>query len=176
MPISNELLNVIFAGLTMVLMIIGIVGTIFPRVPGLSLIWSSVVIFSIATRFSLITIEILIIITALIALEVLLDFASSLHGTHRFEINFWGVIGALAGVFIASAFRSVPLLILLPLSGVIVGQLMTGHDSAYRMETPGYTLIGYVGGTIIKLVIGLGIVGLFIARVMSQAVSLGVTF
>ena len=163
---DQETITLIFAALTVLLMSIGVVGSIFPRLPGLPLLWASIVIFALATRFDIVDINFLLLVTMLVALEVLLDFAGSLRGTHKVQMNFWGVVGAVAGVFIATGFRNIALFIILPLSGVIIGQLITGHDALYKVQMKNYTMIGYVGGTLIKAIIGVGIIALFFLRIM----------
>lgn len=157
-----EWFNLILVFVTALLMVIGFLGTIFPTFPGLPLLWSVVVIYGIATQFKEIDTNFLILTTLLIVLVLLLDLIASVRGTRKLQASFWGVAGALAGGVIGAGFNSLPVLVILPIVGAVIGELVSGRDAIYKIETENFHLVGFVGGTIVKVAVGVTIIGLFL--------------
>ncbi|MDP3964325.1 MAG: DUF456 family protein [bacterium] len=161
-----ETVNSLLVVVTALLMVIGFLGTIFPSLPGLPLLWSVVVIYGITTEFEKIDANFLILTTLLIILVFLLDLIASLRGTRKLEISFWGVAGALAGGIIGAGFNTPAVLVILPIVGAVIGELVSGRDAIYKIETENYHLVGFVGGTIVKVAVGIMIIGLFLWKTL----------
>lgn len=161
-----ETINLVLVIVTALLMVIGFLGTIFPHLPGLPLLWSVVVIYGITTQFEKIDTNFLILTTLLIILVFLLDLIASVRGTKKLEASFWGVFGALAGGIIGAGFNNLAVLVILPIVGAVIGELISGRDAVYKIETENYHLVGFVGGTIVKVSVGITIIGLFLWKVL----------
>ena len=162
----SESLQLVLIALTALLMVIGFLGTIFPSLPGLPLLWTVVVLYGLTTQFKTIDINFLILTTLLIVLVILLDVIASVRGTKKLEISAWGVFGAIAGGMIGSSFHSLPVLVILPIIGAVIGELISGRDAVYRIETSSYHVVGFVGGTIVKAGVAITIIGLFLSKVL----------
>lgn len=162
----TEILHLVLIALTALLMVIGFLGTIFPSLPGLPLLWTVVVLYGLTTQFQKIDISFLILTTLMIVLVILLDIIASVRGTKKLEISAWGVFGAIAGGVVGSGFHSLPILIILPIVGAVIGELISGRDAVYKVETSGYHLVGFVGGTIVKAGVAITIIGLFLSKVL----------
>ena len=147
-------------------MVIGFLGTIFPSLPGLPLLWTVVVLYGLTTQFKTIDINFLILTTLLVVLVIFLDIIASVRGTKKLEISAWGVLGAIAGGVIGSGFHSLPVLVILPIVGAVIGEGISGRDAVYRIETSNYHLVGFVGGTIVKAGVAVTIIGLFLSKVL----------
>ncbi|MDD5341876.1 MAG: DUF456 domain-containing protein [Patescibacteria group bacterium] len=161
-----EILNFLLVVITALLMVVGFLGTIFPSMPGLPLLWSVVVIYALVTDFQKININFLIFTTSLVVLVFFLDFIASIRGTRKLEASFWGVGGALAGGVVGAGFNSLPVLVILPVVGAVIGELISGRDAIYKIETEEYHLVGFVGGTIVKVAVGVTLIGLFLYKVL----------
>ncbi len=161
-----ESINLILIIVTALLMVIGFLGTIFPHLPGLPLLWSVVVIYGITTQFEKIDANFLILATLLVMLVFLLDLIASIRGTKKLEASFWGVGGALAGGIIGAGFNSLAILVILPIVGAVIGELVSGRDAIYKIETENYHLVGFVGGTIVKVAVGITLIGLFLWKTL----------
>jgi uncharacterized protein len=146
------------------LVLVGFVGIFFPVVPSIPLIWFGILLYGLATNFAVVDGQFLLLISVLGLVVVLLDLIAYLWGGKPFSANFWGVSGAVVGGLVGSFFGLFYGLVVGPVFGAIIGQLLFGRDALFAIETKRYIIIGYVGGTIIKIAVGVAMVGLFIWR------------
>lgn len=148
-----------------VIMVAGLVGVVLPFLPGIPLIWFGVFLSAVFTRFTVVDLPFLALMGVLVLISFLLEYWSSRWGTKEFRITPYGVFGAVLGSFLGLFFGLLPALTVGPLLGTAIGEMLTGKESIYTIETDSFKIIGYVGSTIVKGAIGIIIIGLWLAKV-----------
>lgn len=148
-----------------VVMAAGLVGIVLPFLPGIPLIWFGVFLSAVFTSFTVVDIPFLALMGVLVLITFLLEYWSSRWGTKAFRVTPYGVFGAVIGSFVGMFFGLLPALTVGPLLGTALGEMLTGKESIYMIETDSFKIIGYVGSTIVKTTIGIIIIGLWLAKV-----------
>lgn len=131
-------------------MLIGIIGCIVPGLPGTPIsyigLWiaqaTDTVDFS--WQFMLIWGIVVIVIT-------LLDYVVPAWGTKRYGGSKWGVWGSTIGVFVGLFFGAAGV-ILGPLVGAILGELVSGKQLNDALKAGWGSFIGILFSTVIKLI------------------------
>lgn len=148
-----------------VIMVAGLVGIVLPFLPGIPLVWFGVFLSAVFTNFTVVDIPFLALMGVLVLITFLLEYWSSHWGTKEFRITPYGIFGAVLGSFVGLFFGLLPALTIGPLLGTALGEMLTGKESIYTIETDSFKIIGYVGSTIVKTTIGVIIIGLWLAKV-----------
>lgn len=138
-----------------ILMFVGIIGCLLPALPGPPLNYIGLLLLQFqeeppfTARFMWIWLVITLIVLAL-------DYLVPVYGTKRFggsKYGIWGtVIGVVLGIFIFPPFG----IIIMPLLGALIGEFMTGKRSKMAMKAAMGSFIGFLAGTLIKLVASVG--------------------
>lgn len=150
-----------------VVMAIGLIGTILPVLPGTTIILAAAIVHR------------LIVgpekgmgwwgLGGLIALALVsygIEFASSYFGAKYFGATRWGVVGAVVGG-IVGIFTGFVTLLVLPILGAILGELIAGKRLINAGKAGWGTLLGSLAGMIGKLAIGLAMVSWWLLAVPS---------
>jgi uncharacterized protein len=89
-----------------------------------------------------------------------------LFGARRSGSSILGIWGAFAGAIIGMIFSSLAGLIIGTFTGAIAGELMTGRPPAQALKSGTGTVIGFLAGSLFKIVVGLIMIGTFIWQVV----------
>jgi len=148
--------------IAIVLMALGLIGTLLPVIPGPTVILAAAILHQImlGTGKSLGWWN----IAALVLLTLLsygLEFAAGYFGAKRFGATKWGAFGAVIGA-IAGLFFPFPGLIAGPILGAIAGELVAGERLVSAGRAGWGTLLGNLVGMLGKLTIGLVMVSWFL--------------
>jgi uncharacterized protein len=159
--ITNHM-DLIYWLLAIVLMAVGLIGTVLPVVPGTVIILAAALIHQImlGTEKSLgwWNIAALVLLTLL---SYAVEFAGSYFGAKRFGATKWGAFGAMLGA-IVGLFFPLPGLIIGPIVGAVVGELLAGKRLVSAGRAGWGTLLGNLAGMLGKLTIGLVMVSWFL--------------
>lgn len=147
------------------LIIIGLIGSVFPVVPGIILTWFGVLLYAILTRFSVIGLDFVLLAGGLVALSGLVDYRESHSRIKKFRVTGIAIICAMIGAFVGSVFGVFPGLTVGAMLGSLIGELATGHDVPYFMETSRAQYIGFLGATIVRFSFAAIIAATFVKRV-----------
>lgn len=168
------LLEAILFGLAVAFMLIGIVGVIIPILPGILLVWLTVLAYAIIEGFNSIDWITFAVITLIAVVTGTADIWMSLFGAKKGGASglsmFYGFIGSLVGFFVLGAVA--PLVgslfggILGYSAGVLLGQYQRLRDwnLAFRASLGG--LAGWGIANVIQLGGSLMILVLFIWQVL----------
>jgi uncharacterized protein len=151
--------------MVLLLMAVGLVGSILPVFPGTTLILAAAILHRMmlgpAKSIGWWSIAVLV---ALTLASYAFDFAGSWYGARRFGATRWGVAGAVAGAIIG-LFFGVPGLLLGPIIGTFAGEIVGGQRLIAAGRAGWGALLGNLAGTLAKLLIALAMVGWFLAAV-----------
>ena len=148
--------------IAIVLMAVGLVGTLLPVVPGAIIILVAALLHQVmlGSEKSLGWWN----ITALALLTLLsyaLEFGAGYFGAKRFGATKWGAFGAMVGA-IAGLFFSLPGLVIGPIVGAFAGELLAGKRLVSAGRAGWGTLLGNLAGILAKLTIALLMVSWFL--------------
>jgi uncharacterized protein YqgC (DUF456 family) len=142
------------------LMVVGLVGTIVPSLPGIPLIFGGIWLIAAVDRYHHLGLWWLLSIAVVGAIGLTLDLLAGAMGAKRAGASKQAVWGALVGTVIG-LFFGLPGLLLGPFVGAALGELAAGN-SILRSTNVGISAwFGIIFGTIIKLVSSLIMVTLF---------------
>ena len=143
-----DLLLIIISG---VLIILGIIGSFMPILPGPLTSWFGLFILnlisSIEIENTLLTITFIIAVTIFI-----LDSLIPIYGSKYFGATKYGIIGASIGLVIG-ILTPIPFGILIgPIMGALIGELLFNKDLKKSIKSSIGVLIGFVASSFIKFV------------------------
>jgi uncharacterized protein len=116
---------------TLIAMFVGLVGSVLPALPGVTLIFISAIVYAFSTGFEVVGGLVLALIGLFAVLALVADFVGTSYGARRFGASNWGtaggaiggIVGALAGLLflgIGSLFG----LIIGSVAGVFLGEYL----------------------------------------------------
>jgi uncharacterized protein YqgC (DUF456 family) len=154
--------------LTLLVMLIGFLGSIVPGMPGPPLVLIAAIGHRLWFGQKSASGLVLVCLVVLTIGSVALDTWASLYGAKRFGASWRGVLGALIGG-IVGIFFSLPGIIIGPFLGAMVFELIGGYkiDKASRAGL-GATL-GLFAGVIGKCIICVGMIGVFTVDVILRS-------
>lgn len=141
---------------SIILLIIGLLGTISPVLPGLLLSLCGLLIYKFGTDANLPTIYIWIF-SGLVFISIILNYLIPAKTNRKYGGTRWGSIGSVIGTFVGLFFIPIPFGFLVGMFlGVLVGELL--HDSKDKKKAFNSVkgaLIGFIYGTGFNFVVGL---------------------
>src|SRR5215212_1100298 len=108
--------------LTLVLMFVGLLGSVLPGLPGVTLIFLSALVYAILTDFRTVGVAILVVLFLFAAIAFVTDFVATSYGARRFGASNWGTVGGAVGG-IAGALNGLFFLGIGSLFGLILGTI-----------------------------------------------------
>lgn len=162
---SLESLITVVSGL---LILGGFIAIIFPIAPPIITIWFGIFIYAVSRDYATIGKNYMLLISLIAVATIFLDYTLSRSGSRRLKAGPWGVLGAVIGGLVGSLFGPVPTYLVGPMVGAIVFELIRGRDQVYSYQTGNYTIVAFMGGTLVKLVAGVAMTGLFILRLQGK--------
>jgi uncharacterized protein len=167
--------------LTLLLMFVGLLGSVIPGLPGVTLIFLSAFVYALLTDFRTVGAAILVVLFVFAAIAFVTDFVATSYGARRFGASNWGTmggaIGGIAGALIGLLFLGIGSLfglILGTIAGVFIGEYLkrtrqdqqepgsTGSDWRRASHAAGGVLVGYLASSVIQGLLGLASVVVFV--------------
>ncbi len=109
---------------TLIAMFVGLVGSVLPALPGVTLIFISALVYAFSTGFEVVGGWIIALLGLFAALALVADFVGTSYGARRFGASNWGTAGGAIGGIV----------------GALVGLLFLGIGSLFGL------ILGSVGG------------------------------
>jgi uncharacterized protein YqgC (DUF456 family) len=149
-------------GLTLVLMAIGLIGTVLPVLPGTAIIFAAAVMHRVMLGPEKgLGWPSLLLLLLLALLSFGIDFLGGWFGARRFGATRWGTFGALFGALIG-VFFGLPGLLVGPVIGALAGELIGGKRMIDAGRAGWGALLGNFAAMIGKMLIGLAMVSWFL--------------
>lgn len=153
-------LHTLWYVLAIALIIIGIVGTVLPVLPGVPIVFGGMLLAAWADHFAHIGTFTLVVLGVLTALALILDFVAGMLGAKRVGASRYAVVGAMLGTLFG-IFLGLPGLLLGPFVGALLGELLAGGTLHKATGVGVGTWLGFVVGAIAKLGICFAMLGIF---------------
>ena len=171
--------------LTLVLMVVGLLGSVLPGLPGVTLIFLSALVYAALTDFRTVGATILVVLFLFAAIALVADFVATSYGARRFGASNWGTVGGAIGGIAGALFGLLFLgigslfgLILGTIAGVFLGEYLkrthqgqqgpgsTGSDWRRASHAAGGVLVGYLASAGIQGLLGLASVIVFVCALV----------
>lgn len=157
--------EIFFITITIILLIIGLAGSVLPLLPGTSLIFLGALLYAWHTNFTTVTWKILSLLLALMLLSHMLEYLASTLGAKKFGASRWGIVGALCGGFMGMIGGGLVGLIIGPFLGALLFELFYGKSLKASVHIGVGTMVGFFGGAIGKFIIALTMIGIFLVAI-----------
>ena len=154
-------LQTLYYAIAVILVLVGIAGTILPALPGLPLVFAGMLLGAWAGDFNHIGVPTLVVLGVLTALSLVVDFWATALGAKRVGASGKAVAGAVIGTFVGIFFGPIGLFAG-PFIGALAGELLHGRDVGQAARVGFGTWLGVVFGTVLKLALAFTMVGLFV--------------
>ena len=154
-------LQTLYYAIAVILVLVGIAGTILPALPGLPLVFAGMLLGAWAGDFNHIGVPTLIVLGVLTTLSLVVDFWATALGAKRVGASRKAVAGAVIGTFVGIFFGPIGLFAG-PFIGALAGELLHGRDVGQATRVGFGTWLGVVFGTVLKLALAFTMVGLFV--------------
>lgn len=137
--------------LSILLFIIGLLGTILPVLPGPILIYGGMLLYGFMTEFATLDANFFLLQGLVLAFIFSIDFIASAVGTRRFNGSKQAAWGAIISTILGLVFLGPLGIVIGPFLGAVVVELLRGIKIKQAVVVGFGTLIGILGGTVLKL-------------------------
>ncbi|MDT0556356.1 DUF456 domain-containing protein [Patiriisocius hiemis] len=161
-------MDILFISLGFIFMLVGIVGSILPVIPGTPVSWVGLLLLYLAPSipFS----WPFIIITGVVAIFIyVMDYLIPAMGTKKFGGSKAGAWGTTLGLFIGIIFFPPFGILIGPFLGALLGELLFNKtEGPQALKAAFGSFMGFLASTFIKLLTTLVFLGLFIWKVIAN--------
>lgn len=148
-----------------VLMLVGILGSFLPVLPGPPVSWVGLLLLfltkAVPDDWWVLGITLLVAIVVFV-----LDYVIPAAGTKRFGGSRAGMIGTTLGLVVAIFLPIFGILgiVIWPFLGALVGELVNKADNKTALKAAFGSFVGFLGGTFLKFVVAVIYLGIFVAK------------
>jgi hypothetical protein len=157
---DNCAMTVLLWVLASVLIVLGVVGTVLPALPGPALVFAGVILAAWIDDFARIGGVTLVVLGVLTLLAWATDLASAAAGAKKVGASWIAIAGATIGT-VAGVFTGLIGLVFLPLVGAAIGEYIAQRDLRRAGKVGVATWLGIVIGTAVKVAIVFAMLGVF---------------
>lgn len=151
-----------------ILILGGFFSILFPIAPALPTVWLGVFIYAASHKYVGVDQTFMMIVSVIALGTILLDYTLSRGGVRKLQAGPWSILGAVLGAAVGTFFGPIGTYLAGPILGAIIVETLRGHDRVYSYQSGNYTIVAFMGGTILKLVAALAIIGLFLLRLQHK--------
>ena len=152
--LSWELLKIPGWVLAVLLILIGLAGTVLPALPGVPIILVGLLLIAWMDGFVAVSVSTMLWLGVLALLSVVIDFLATAEGARRFGAGRMAILGATLGLLVG-LFFGLPGILFGPFLGAVAGHLLGRASLDESMRAGVGASIGVVIGTASKVLIGI---------------------
>ncbi len=143
------------------LIVVGLVGTVLPALPGTAFVLAGIVLAAWIDDFARVGTTTLAVITVLAVLAWVLDYVAGLLGAQRVGASRLALVGAALGT-VAGLFLGLVGVLFMPFVGAAIGEYLARRDHGGAVKVGAATWLGIMVGMLAKVVLAFVMVGLFV--------------
>lgn len=147
--------------ITALIMFTGLAGTLLPFLPGIPIIYGGYLFYGLVTGWQDYGLRAMVAWGLVVGVVTLLDFYAGSIGAKKYgasKLAFWGsIIGGIVGVIFGNLLG----IIVGPFAGAIAGELVAGKSLRDAFRSGWGTIVGFVGGNIVKIAVAIAMIGTF---------------
>ena len=153
-------IEVLWLVLAVVLVCVGVAGSVLPALPGVPLVFAGLLVAAWAGDFERVGWVTLVVLGLLTVASFAIDLVATAMGAKRVGATKLAVAGAAVGT-LGGLFLGLPGLVLGPFVGAVVGELLS-HGQMQQATRAGLaTWVGLLFGTLAKLALVFTMLGVF---------------
>ena len=147
--------------LAIALIVVGVIGTVLPVVPGAAFVFGGMVLAGWIDGFRRIGWITLTVLGMLTLLVFVIDVVAALFGAKRVGASRLALAGAAVGTFIG-LFFGFPGIALGPFAGAVIGELIARGQLESAARVGFGTWLGMAAGALAKMAVVLAMIGVFV--------------
>ncbi len=158
-------MNTFYFAISLIIMLAGLAGTVLPVLPGTVLIYLGYFLYGLLTSWADYGAGTMILWGVVTAGVLFLEHYGAFLGARRSGSSILGIWGSFVGAILGMILFSLAGLIVGTFAGAVVGELIAGRPAGQALKSGKGALIGFLAGSLLKVVVGLIMVGTFIWQV-----------
>ncbi len=151
--------------IAVLMILIGIVGTVLPALPGVVLVFAGITLAAWIDSFAMISAWTIGVLAVLALIGFLVDYLSTVLFARRAGATRYGIIGAAIGT-VAGIFFGLLGIIIFPLIGAFAGEFLARRDALRAGRIGLSTWVGLLVAAVVKIAIVFTMLGIFIAALI----------
>jgi uncharacterized protein YqgC (DUF456 family) len=159
-------MNIPVLGLALLVMLVGLIGTVLPMLPGTILILLGAFLYAVVDGFQVVGWPTLVVLGLLTLLATTADIWASSAGAKLSGASGWSIVTGLIGGLIGLVVLSLPGAIIGAVAGVLLTEIIRLGDWQKALKAGSGWLIGWAISAVVQLGIGLIMVVIFVWQVM----------
>jgi len=151
--------------LAVALMVVGVIGTVLPALPGAILVFAGVALAAWIDGFARISGWTLGVLAVLTAIAWIVDYVAGVYGAKKAGASPWALVGAAVGT-VVGIFTGLVGLLFMPLAGAAIGEYLAQKDALRAGKVGLATWLGMLVGTVLKVAIAFLMIGIFVGALL----------
>ncbi len=144
-----------------ILVLVGLVGTILPMLPGVPFVFGGLLVAAWIENFQRIGWPTLTILALLTVLAMVIDFIATMMGAKRAGASKLALLGAAIGSVVGLFFGLIGIFIF-PFIGAVIGEYLAHQKLGQAGKVGVATWLGLLFGSLAKLALALTMIGVFV--------------
>lgn len=162
----NQTLDTAVLVLTLFFMLVGLIGTVLPVIPGTVVIFAAALIYALIDGFQVIGWPSLLVLAGLAIIGTTADIWAGSVGAKIGGASGWSVLAGLLGGFVGFLLFTLPGAILGAILGVLLTEIVRVKDWRKALRAGSGWLVGWALSTVIQLGTGLAMVAIFVGQLL----------
>jgi uncharacterized protein YqgC (DUF456 family) len=151
--------------LSVLLIVVGIAGTVLPALPGPAFVLAGVLLAAWIEGFTRVGVVTVAMVSVLAVMAWILDYAAAMLGAKRAGASRQALAGAAIGT-VAGLFFGFLGVLVFPLVGAAVGEFLARRDHQHAIKVGLATWLGILAGLAAKVVVVFMMVGIFLVALV----------
>lgn len=147
--------------LTVLLMLVGLAGTVLPVLPGAALVFAGAWLGAWIDGYERVGVYTVVVLGVMAALAWALDYVAALMGAKRVGASPQALVGAAIGT-VAGLLAGFVGVLFMPFIGAAAGEYLARRDEQRAMQVGLATGLGLLLGMVAKVAIAFAMVGVFV--------------
>ena len=151
--------------LSATLIVIGVIGTVLPALPGVVFVFAGILLGAWIDDFTVVSIGTVVACGVITLIAWGVEYVAGIMGAKKVGASRQAVIGSLIGT-VAGVFSDLWGLLFMPLAGAAIGQYIYDRDLIRAGNVGIATWLGMVAGMLTKIALSFLMIGIFVAALI----------
>ena len=158
----DETVRIVVLVLTSLLMLVGVIGTVLPIIPGTILIFAGALLYALVEGFQAVGWPTIVVLGVLAAVATTADLWASSIGAKLGGASGWSVLIGLVAGLVGLVVFSLPGAIIGAVLGVLLTEIVRVGDWRLALKAGSGWVVGWALSTVVQLGVGLIMVAIFV--------------
>jgi len=165
----DEAVRIVVLVLTSLLMLVGVIGTVLPIIPGTILIFAGAFLYALVEGFQAVGWPTIVVLGVLAAVATTADLWASSIGAKLGGASGWSVLIGLVAGLVGLVVFSLPGAIIGAVLGVLLTEIVRVGDWRLALKAGSGWVVGWALSTVVQLGVGLIMVAIFVWQLVQGA-------